>query len=450
MADNRYFLSTEILATTASLAVGFQRLVVLDSPDREQVGRLVPLEPSSSPLVVGRQVDGLELGDTALSRAHAALEIEDAGWFVRDRGSRNGTFVDGERVDEARLDHGQLIRVGQSLLLYEAFRLDDGLELADEEEPLFGPSVPLQIARGSLKTAAAHTVPVLLLGESGSGKEVAAAYLHARGGRSGPLVPVNCGALPANLIEAELFGAKAGAWTGANTDRVGLFEAADGGTIFLDEIGELPLELQPKLLRVLADGEIRRVGDTKPRHVDVRVVAATNRDLERAVLREQFRGDLLARLSGWRLSLPPLRSRREDILALARRLWTGDTPLRLTADAAEAMVLYGWPYNVRELRQVCAALAIRAGAAPIGLTALPERIQATLFERTGEATPAAVPLALRIRRDRAPGKQDLIDVMDHFGGNVSQVAKFFDKARFQIYRWFDKHDIDPDTWRPEA
>ncbi len=444
----RYFLSTEILATTASLAVGFQRLVVLHAPDGS-AGRIVPLEPATAPLVVGRQVEGLEIGDSALSRAHAAFELRDEGWFVVDHGSRNGTFVEGRRVDEARLDPGQLVRVGQTLLLYEAFRLGDGLELADEEEPLWGPSVALQIARGSLKAAATHDVPVLLLGESGVGKEVAAAYVHACSGRSGALVPVNCGALPANLIEAELFGAKAGAWTGATTDRVGLFEAADGGTIFLDEIGELPLELQPKLLRVLADGEIRRVGDTKPRHVDVRVVAATNRDLEGEVLRERFRGDLLARLAGWKLSLPALRSRREDILALARRLWTGDAPLRLTADAAEALVLYAWPYNVRELRQVCAALAIRAGAGPIGLTALPERIRATLQERVATPTAAAVPLALRIRKDRPPSKADLIAVMDHYGGNVSQVARFFDKARFQVYRWFDKHGVDPEAWRQD-
>jgi transcriptional regulator with GAF, ATPase, and Fis domain len=385
-----------------------------------------------------------------MSRRHATIELADDGWYLRDLGSRNGCFVQGVRAASARLVHGSVLRVGQSLLLYEAFQLSDGLDFVEEEPPLWGPSVALQIVRGSLRTAGRHGVPVLLLGETGVGKEVAAAYLHALSGRPGPLVPVNCGALPDTLIEAELFGAAAGAYTGADKDRTGLFEAAHGGTILLDEIGEIPVALQAKLLRVLAEGEIRRVGDTRTRSVDVRVVAATNRNLDDEVEQGTFRGDLLARLSGWTVSIPPLRSRREDVLALARRMWGGEGSLRLTADAAEALVLYGWPYNVRELRQVCDALAVRATQERIGLTALPERIQDCLGDRLVARSGGVVPLALRVRRDRVPGRDELREALVHFGGNVSQAARFFDKARFQVYRWCEKHDLEPGRLPPRG
>lgn len=450
--ETGYFRSTEILGESARLATSFHRLLVLLAPDAGDAGRIVPLTPDRPTLVVGRQLsaDGLlGLADQSMSRRHAEIRLEDDGWYLRDLGSRNGSFVAGLRTSEARLEHGSVIRVGGSLLLYEAFQLDDGLGLQAEEPPLMGPSVAMQIVRGSLRTAAAHGVPVLLLGHSGVGKEMAAEYLHLHSGRDGDLVPVNCGALPADLVEAELFGAVAGAYTGASRDRPGLFAAAAGGTILLDELGEFPLALQPKLLRVLSTGEVRPVGGTKAKRVDVRVVAATNRDLAGDVEAERFRGDLLARLSAWTLTIPPLRERREDVLALAEHLWQGDHPLRWTADAAEAMTLYDWPWNVRELRQVIDALAIRADGEPLHARALPERIQRGLGERLVPRATGEVPLELRVRRDRAPGRRELRDVLAHFGGNISQVARFFDKRRFQVYRWCEKHDLDPEAHRPE-
>jgi len=451
--DTGLFLSTEILGESSRLATAFHRLVVLHAPDPDDAGRILPLTPDRPALIVGRQLsaDGLlGLADHKMSRRHAEIRLADDGWYLRDLGSRNGTFVAGLSSPSARLEHGSLIRVGSSLLLYEAFQLDDGLRLQTEEPPLMGPSVAMQIVRGSLRTAATHGVPVLLLGESGVGKEMAAEYLHLHSGRNGDLVPVNCGALPADLVEAELFGATAGAYTGAGRDRPGLFAAAQGGTILLDELGEFPLALQPKLLRVLATGEVRPVGATKATRVDVRVVAATNRDLASEVAAERFRGDLMARLAAWTLTLPPLRERREDVLALADHLWQGGGPLRWTADAAEAMVLYDWPWNVRELRQVIDALAIGAGSEPLPATALPERIRRGLGQRLVPRTTGEVPLELRVRRDRTPGRRELKEVLAFFGGNISQVARFFDKRRFQVYRWCEKHDLDPETFRPEG
>jgi DNA-binding NtrC family response regulator len=446
--------STVTLEAMARLATTFHRVVVLQGPGEEASGQIVPLTPLQPSWVIGRSSSSegvLGLRDTALSRQHAIIELRDDTWYLKDLGSRNGCFVNGTRVAEVPLSHGAVLRMGESLLLFEALQLTDEVPLVPEAEPMWGPSIALQILRGSLNSAATHAVPMLLMGESGVGKEVAARYIHDLSGRSGPLVPVNCGALPPDLVEAELFGASAGAYTGAMQDRPGLFKAAEGGTLLLDEIGELRLDLQPKLLRVLADGEVRPVGATEGEIIDVRVVAATNRDLKAEVDAGRFRGDLLARLASWTLVIPPLRDRKEDILALARRVWSGAAPLQLSADTAEAMVLYPWPYNVRELRQVCDALAIQVPSGPIPLTALPDHLQESLQDRSPppEEQTGGVPLALRIRRDRVPNVEELREVIEHYGGNMTQVARFFDKARFQVYRWCEKLEIDPKIYRTD-
>jgi DNA-binding NtrC family response regulator len=452
--DGTFFRSTDVLGSTARLATVFHRVLVLQGPDGEAEARIVPLTPVQPTWVIGRSSSSegvLGLRDTALSRRHATLELRDDGWYLQDLGSRNGCFVNGTRVEETRLDHGAVLRMGQTILLFEALELDDKLPLTPEAEPLWGPSIALQILRGSVTSSAAHGMPMLLMGETGVGKEVVARYIHALSGRSGPLVPVNCGALPPDLIEAELFGASAGAYTGATRDRPGLFAAAEGGTLLLDEIGELRLDLQPKLLRVLADGEVRPVGATESRKIDVRVVASTNRDLHAEVEAGRFRGDLLARLAAWTLVIPPLRDRKEDILGLARRLWTGAGPLELSADSAEAMLLYPWPYNVRELRQVCEALAIQVPKGPIRLADLPDRLQESLKDRSPPSAEeeGGLPLALRIRGDRVPNVEELREVIEHFGGNMTHVARFFDKGRFQVYRWCEKHGIDPKIYRTD-
>ncbi|MCA9667123.1 MAG: sigma 54-interacting transcriptional regulator [Myxococcales bacterium] len=333
---------------------------------------------------IGRQSDQhVYLEDRGLSREHASLARGSDGRFVlRDLGSHNGTYVDGERVDgERALDAGAIVRCGSTLLML----VDDATPYAGWpksalDSPLSG-GAAMQRARAAIELLAKQTVDVLVRGESGVGKEVAAQLLHARSERGGALVSVNCAALPQALFEAELFGAARGAYTGADEARRGLFEQAHGGTLFLDEVGELPLSLQPKLLRAVESGVVRRVGGDSERRVDVRIVAATNRDLAAEAQAGRFRADLYYRLRASEITLPPLRTRREDIALLAVRLLSqleGDlSSKRLAALAVERLCLHHWPGNVRELRHVIfegATSASLAGSERIEPTHLREDV----------------------------------------------------------------------------
>ncbi len=431
-----------------------QRLLVVRSPDAAAVGRAVLLE--DTPITIGRAghaAGPLALEDSELSRAHALVEREAASdtFWLRDLGSRNGTFVNGEPQAKAGLLDQDVIRVGATLLVYERAELgpDAALSPADEP-PLHGRSLAMQRARGEVARVAGRELPVLVLGESGSGKELVARALHERSGRAGALVAVNCGALPPDLVESELFGHVAGAFTGAQKASEGLFVAAAGGTIFLDEIGEMPAAVQPKLLRALATGEIRPVGASSARRVDARVVAATNRDLAADVEAERFRGDLYARLAGWTIELPPLRRRKEDVLPLlARFLARHDAPLRIEPDAAEALLLWRWPFNVRELEQLAAAIAVRAADADeVLLTHLPPAMAAPVAARRPmAAAPSEPPLSLRVRPDGTPTAEELASALAHFGGNVAHVATFFGRDRKQIYRWIERYGLDVDARR---
>ncbi|MCZ7684673.1 MAG: sigma 54-interacting transcriptional regulator [Sandaracinaceae bacterium] len=397
----------------------------------------------------------LALADAELSRRHATLEREAATdtFWITDLSSRNGTFVNGARQSRAGLVSGDVLRVGATLLVFERVVLDaDAPLIALEEPPLLGRSLGMARVRGEVARVAPRDMPVLVLGESGSGKELVARALHERSGRAGALVAVNCGALPPDLVESELFGHVAGAFTGATKAEAGLFAAAEGGTLFLDEIGEMPLAVQPKLLRALATGEVRPVGGSAARRADVRVVAATNRDLRAEVAAERFRGDLFARIAGWTIELPPLRRRKEDVLVLARAfLERAGAPATLSADAAEALLLHRWPFNVRELEQACAAIAVRAaGAERALLEHLPPELRGTVESRLPLAGVASdPPLELTVRPDATPSADELARALAHFEGNVAQVAAFFGRDRRQIYRWIDRYELDVDALRRE-
>jgi transcriptional regulator with GAF, ATPase, and Fis domain len=310
---------------------------------------------------------------------------------------------------------------------------------------LLGHSVAMQRVRGEIQVVAPHPVSVLILGDTGVGKERVAEDIHRRSARTGAFVPVNCAAIPHNLAESELFGHVAGAFTGAAQRSDGLFGAAEGGTLFLDEIGELPLPVQAKLLRALAIGEVRPVGASSSRRVEVRIVAATLRDLHGAVSAGTFRDDLLARLSGWVIRVPPLSERREDILELAQAyLERRNLSTRLSANAAEALLLHDWPHNVRQLEQIVLQAALRAGGAPlIRSEHLPSGMPVSAAD-TSDIPPesAATPLELVVDRRGTPSREDLQKVIDHFGGVVSEVAAFFAKDRKQVYRWMRRHGID--------
>jgi DNA-binding NtrC family response regulator len=319
--------------------------------------------------------------------------------------------------------------------------------------------------RAEVALVAPQTIPVLVLGPTGVGKELVAAELHEKSGRSGAFVAVNCAALPPALAESELFGHVAGAFTGSATrGGEGLFAAARGGTLFLDEVGELPEPVQAKLLRALATGEIRAVGASENRRVDVRIVAATHRELAAPA----FRDDLRARLQGWIIRVPPLAERREDILPLALAFLRREGRAQPSTDAAEALLLHDWPLNVRELEQVMRAAAVRAGGGwQVHLAHLPPELAARLHDRkpapawnevtpepvavaalagaSGPGAPAAAPGA--DDEAAAPSKDELVALLRQARGSVSDVARALGKDRRQIYRWLKRHGLDPDDFR---
>jgi DNA-binding NtrC family response regulator len=444
------------------------RVIVAYSPDASTIGAMRVV--SASPVVVGRTGGdaGLALPDPRISREHAALELQGGRPLVRDLGSRNGTFVGGERISgERALADQDVVRIGDHCLVVQALAGDEVRRAVDapaKMEALVGDGRAMRTLREAIAVAAGGTVPVLLLGETGTGKELVASEIHRLSQRKGAFVPLNCAAIPEHLAEGELFGYVRGAFTGAVDDSHGLFRAAEGGTLLLDEIGEMPLALQAKLLRALATGEVRRVGETASRRVDVRIVAATNVDLETAAREQRFRADLLARLAGHVVRVPALRERREDVLALAAHFLARALDLRsgsaaellakcVAPDAAESLLAHAWPFNVRGLEQtirVAAAHLERSESARLEAAHLGAAFRASMESRLGGA-PAPSPLAkiLEIRPDAVPTADELRSVIAHFGGNVTRVAAFFGKERRQIYRWAEKHDIDLGEARDE-
>ena len=407
----------------------------------------------TEPITIGREPGEkrIALDDAEVSRRHAEVISEGDGWRIRDLGSRNGTFVDGERRDEAPLSDGTVVRIGRNLLVALDLGWQGNAELLPDDGYLRGPSLAMQLVRGEISVLAKSGIPVVIMGETGVGKEIAAERIHALSGRRGPFTPVNCSAIPSELAESQLFGHQAGAFTGATQKRDGLFAAANGGTLFLDEIGEMPLSVQPKLLRALARGEFLPVGATDVHRADVRVIAATNRELDAAVSEGAFRADLLARLAGWRLVIPPLRARRDDILPLAEATLARE-PVRceISIDAAEALLLHDWPYNVRELEQVIAQAALRRGREhQLLLSHLPAEISRPLLDRSPALTESdsQPPVEVTVPRDRPPTREDLQRILDHYQGNVAQVAEFFGKGRQQIYRWLARYRLSAGSFR---
>jgi len=307
-----------------------------------------------------------------------------------------------------------------------------------------------------VRRAATSDVSVLLSGESGTGKEVVARAIHTSGERrAGRFVAVNCGAIPEALLESELFGHVKGSFTGATSDRRGLFEEAEGGTIFLDEIGDLPLAMQVKLNRALQERSVRRVGASEERPIDVRVIAATNVDLKARVASGQFREDLFYRLHVFHIALPPLRDRREDIPLLAaflleRHARPGDRRVDgFTAEALSALVQFDWPGNVRELENVIErALAVSDGPR-IELEALPEEVSSTLRPRVtrGSDTHLSYREVVDLARDRA-SREYLMSIMREVQGNVTEAARRAGMERESLHRLLRRYGVRSDEFKP--
>lgn len=326
------------------------------------------LEPSKAPRMVPFRSESLTVGatdkndvvlqDSYVSSRHLKLSFRDGQVKVFDLGSTNGSYVNGVKVKEAELEEGQSVKLGQSeLRLVGKETLEASPAKAiDRFCGMVGTSIEMRELYGLLERVAPTEAGVLILGESGTGKELVARAIHGLSPRSrGPMVAINCGAISPELIESELFGHEKGAFTGALRQHEGAFGQAQGGTLFLDEIGELPLELQPKLLRVLENRRYRRVGGAEELTADVRIVAATHRDLAAAVREGRFREDLFFRLFVMPLYLPPLRDRSEDLPLLCEQFlkeFAAATPKRLLPEAMAKLKSHDFPGNVRELRNI--------------------------------------------------------------------------------------------------
>jgi DNA-binding NtrC family response regulator len=405
--------------------------------------RLAGPQPVTSVLRVGRQEGlALRLDDSQVSREHADFYPAENGIGVADLGSRNGTFVDGQRVGEEQTfaPVGACVRCGKTLLT-----VVEDVELFEREPPCSEPplvgSARMADVRRLLATVAPFSHTVLLLGETGTGKERVAEALHASSGRSGAYIPVNCSAIPHNLVESELFGHTRGAFSGSEGARAGLFREAEGGTLFLDEIADLPLPAQAKLLRALESGEVRAVGEDRPRIVDVRVITATNANLDEMAQAGSFRVDLLHRISTWQIVLPRLQDRKEDIPLLAAH-FLGSDAREFSVEVMERLVMWTWPGNVRELRSAVMTASARAAfeaESQILVSHLPPGIASGT-----PARPSAVP---EVSNEDATFRARVETALELRNGNVAQVARDLGCGRPWLYQELKRLDIDVNAYR---
>jgi two-component system, NtrC family, response regulator HydG len=335
---------------------------------------------------------------------------------------------------ETLTDMSEIVRKQQEILeLRKSLHLDEGYH------GIFGKSIIMQSLYELIDSVGLTDAPVMIYGESGTGKELVARAIHEVSNRSSnPFIKVNCASLNENLLESELFGHVKGAYTGADKDRIGRFEAAHGGTIFLDEIGDIPMSTQVKLLRVLEEKEIERVGDHKSIKVDVRIISATNRNLEKLLAEEHFREDLFFRINVFPLKIPSLKERREDIPILVENFIrqnndrTDKKKLGITPEAMEKLVIYDWPGNVRELRNAIEYAFVLCPGGEIGINHLPVKIASGITEADKPSRPSP---------DKTGRKEELIKILKETGGNRSEAAKRLGVSRVTVWKLMKKHNI---------
>jgi DNA-binding NtrC family response regulator len=390
---------------------------------------------SGESLTLGKDAgNDVVLDDRFVSAKHLRLVRKGGSFQVLDRQSMNGTFLGSVRLMEAEVPLRTVLRLGETEVCLEPANEP---RAATQHLGMVGNDPSFRALLDLIERVAPSNAAVAVLGESGTGKELVAQALHQRSPRAThAFIPVNCAAISKELIESELFGHEKGAFTGATNVRKGAFEEADGGTLFLDEVGELPLDLQAKLLRALESGEIKRVGASRPLHVDVRIVAATNRDLLAAAREGRFREDLYYRLCVVPLHLPPLRSRRADIPALAEHFVRLFQPrgqsIRFTPDALERLKLHQWPGNIRELRNVVhRALLLRKGPMiDVDDLSYDTERSAESSEPTGEHTPG---MTLETMLERAE-RRIVEAALRKYGNNRERVARELGVARSTLFK----------------
>lgn len=418
-----------------------QTLVLVHGPHPARLGERLRV-PQRGTTELGRSSPAFDAGpldDPRMSSRHALITPTPSGGVtVEDAGSKNGIVVQGKRVEAAELHPGEVVQLGRTFLM---LRVEPAFEWRQGDSRLTGVSFLAHALRQGIARAAAHTLPALVVGESGVGKEPTAREIHRLSGRGGAFVPVNCAALPAELVESELFGHVAGAFSGAAGAREGLLRRADRGTVFLDELGAMPMELQPKLLRAIQERAVRPVGASREAVIDVRFVAATNESIVDLVRSGRLREDLYGRLSGSLITVPPLAERREDIGALVHRFLggAGRAHLDLAPELVWELLLHPWPLNVRALEQlVLAASAVADGV--LGLTA---EVRALLDMQRTLREPG-----VRTARVRAaPSGDELEALLRRHDGVIAQVAAELGVHRFQVYRWLAAAGLDAADFR---
>jgi transcriptional regulator with GAF, ATPase, and Fis domain len=488
-AETTVSMATTAFAASAQGQEGDAGLVLLYAPEYEKLAPAYAFRRQE--VTIGRDPDAtIRIPQAAVSRQHARIERQGDGWLLVDLGGRNGSLVNGRFVREVVLKPLDEIRVGDAVFKFVgrdaagyAHHRIDGAFLADPStgevsgQHFTGRIVggyQIQSIAAALRKVARSDLSVVILGETGTGKEVFARQLHDWSGRRGAFQAVNCAAIPAALIEGELFGHRRGAFSGADRDRTGLVRAAHGGTLFLDEIGDLPLEAQAKLLRVLQSREVTPLGATQPEPVDVRFVCATHRDLDLLQQRGGFRHDLFARLNEYSLTLPPLRERKEDLFGLCQGLCArhGRPDPHITFPFMAALLHYSFPYNVRELEALVKRWVAVAPRDVLDEEALSDEIkdQMTAYAvahsggaistnvpiETNEAdsvnvpsspSPSSTQAPKARKRGEAPTEQELRGLLAEHKGNVAAIGRLFRRDRVQVHRWMKRYGIDVDEYR---
>ncbi|HJZ84098.1 MAG TPA: sigma 54-interacting transcriptional regulator [Polyangia bacterium] len=396
--------------------------------------------------VGARRENDLVLLDAKVSGLHCEIRLDEHGYRLRDLGSKNGTFVGGMRVVDVYVNPGVVLEVGDTRLRFDPLpgSVEVPLARTDDFFGLVGRSVKMRELFARLEKIGPSEATVLITGETGTGKELVAEAIHKSSPRAGgPFVVVDAGAIPRTLVESELFGFERGAFTGADRASAGAFERAHGGTIFLDEIGELPLDLQPKLLRALERKEVKRLGAQSPVRSDVRVIAATHRDLAVEVNRNTFREDLYYRLAVARLHLPPLRERREDIPQLIEYFFRqmGEGHQRLQPETIELLCRQPWPGNVRELRNAIERAVVLAEA-PGESSVVRAREAAPGQSGSGSDDPSlSLPIDLEAPFKEAKAqlveafeRRYLSELLRRTGGNISRAARRAGLDRMSVHK----------------
>lgn len=394
--------------------------------------------------VDGRHVLKLTIPDSWMSKRHARIVLDAQPVRVEDLGSKNGTLVNGQAIGDSPLASDDVIEIGCTFLSFivvpdcdvcDAVTLESAVSQQERGMATILPSLRRQV--GQLKKIARSKASVIVHGESGTGKELMAQAIHTTSERTGPFVAVNCAAISESLLESELFGHRRGAFSGALNDRKGLVETSSGGTLFLDEIGELSAKGQASLLRVLQQQEVMPVGANQPIAIDLRVVAATHRDLLADVASGVFREDLYGRLSTFVMTVPPLRERVPEFGSIMASLLaqspTSVERLCFAPPAARAILQYGWPRNIRELEKCLSSAAVLAD----------DRIELEHLSHQVRTAPAA-PV---IKDDDAKLHAELVTLLREHSGNVTQVGNALGKKRQQIQKWCKRLKIDPKQFR---